>query len=277
MVRTRNNLPTGSFADLDVEGLDRGQFIVALARGLEVLRSFDPGEGPIGNQEIASKTGLPKATVSRITYTLSKLGYIEFLSKSSKYQLGSSVLALGSSFLSSLVIRQAARPHMQMLADELDASVALGLRERLAIAYVDLARGPGVLTLRLDVGARLPIHRSATGYAFLAGLAPVEREILSNALRKRHAEEWKEIEAQRDKAVGEIERVGFYIGRGTYERGINAVAAPFWTPDTQDFFVFNVTGPASEFPEERLQEEVGPKLLTMLENVRKDWRILMDR
>lgn len=277
MVRTRTNLPAGSFADLDVEGVDRGQFIVALARGLEVLRSFDPGDGPLGNQEIAAKTGLPKATVSRITYTLSKLGYLEFLTKTSKYQLGASVLALGSTFLSSLVVRQAARPHMQMLADDLDASVALGLRERLSITYVDLARGPGVLTLRLDIGSRLPIHRSATGYAFLAGLAPVERDILSSALKKRHPEEWPAIEAQRDAAQTEIAAQGFYVGGGTYERGINAAAATFRTPETQDFFVFNVTGPASEFPEQRMRTEVGPKLVAMLENVRRDWRDLLNR
>ena len=55
------------------------KFITALARGLEVLRAFTPTEGLLGNGEIAERTGLPKPTVSRLTYTLTKLGYLEFL------------------------------------------------------------------------------------------------------------------------------------------------------------------------------------------------------
>ncbi|MDH3232081.1 MAG: helix-turn-helix domain-containing protein, partial [Alphaproteobacteria bacterium] len=51
------------------------QFVTALARGLEVLRAFQEG-GPLGNQEIARRTGLPKPTVSRLTHTLKQLGYI---------------------------------------------------------------------------------------------------------------------------------------------------------------------------------------------------------
>ena len=48
------------------------KFITALARGLEVLRVFTPTEGLLGNGEIAERTGLPKPTVSRLTYTLTK-------------------------------------------------------------------------------------------------------------------------------------------------------------------------------------------------------------
>ena len=57
----------------DVTPLDDRKFVVALARGLEVLRAFTPSEGLLGNQEIAARTGLPKATVSRLTYTLTML------------------------------------------------------------------------------------------------------------------------------------------------------------------------------------------------------------
>jgi len=52
------------------------KFVTALARGLEVLRAFTPTEGLLGNGEIAERTGLPKPTVSRLTYTLTKLGYL---------------------------------------------------------------------------------------------------------------------------------------------------------------------------------------------------------
>jgi len=64
--------PTATFS-YEHEG-DR-QFATTLARGLEVLRCFTPLEPLLGNKEISVRTGLPKPTVSRLTYTLTKLGY----------------------------------------------------------------------------------------------------------------------------------------------------------------------------------------------------------
>ena len=52
------------------------QVVTALARGLSVLRSFRQGDRFLGNQEIAERTGLAKATVSRLTHTLTVLGYL---------------------------------------------------------------------------------------------------------------------------------------------------------------------------------------------------------
>ena len=48
----------------------------ALGRGLMILRAFDIGEPYLGNAAIAERTGLAKATVSRLTQTLLELGYL---------------------------------------------------------------------------------------------------------------------------------------------------------------------------------------------------------
>src|SRR5262245_41883184 len=64
------------------------QFVTALARGLEILRAFIPNDGPLGNGEIAQRTGLPKPTVARLTHTLTRLGYLNYLDRLEKYQLG---------------------------------------------------------------------------------------------------------------------------------------------------------------------------------------------
>jgi DNA-binding IclR family transcriptional regulator len=93
------------------------QFVTALARGLDVLRAFHPKDGALGNQQLAERTGLPKPTVSRLTYTLSRLGYLTHLPEVGKYVLGAGVLSLGFTCLGAMGIRQIARPFMQELAD----------------------------------------------------------------------------------------------------------------------------------------------------------------
>jgi DNA-binding IclR family transcriptional regulator len=107
------------------------KFVTALARGLEILRAFTPTEGLLGNGELVERTGLPKPTVSRLTYTLTKLGYLRHNMRLGKYQLGSAVLSIGYPLLASMNVRQVARPLMKELADYCNGSVSMGVRDRL--------------------------------------------------------------------------------------------------------------------------------------------------
>ncbi len=83
------------------------KFVIALARGLDVLRAFTPTDSLLGNQEIAARAGLPKATVSRLTYTLTKLGYLTHIERLSKYTLAPAALVIGYSALIHIHMRQA--------------------------------------------------------------------------------------------------------------------------------------------------------------------------
>src|SRR5579872_5266919 len=46
----------------------------SLQRGIDILRAFRPGIDMLGNGELAERTRLPKATVSRLTRTLVNAG-----------------------------------------------------------------------------------------------------------------------------------------------------------------------------------------------------------
>jgi hypothetical protein len=116
---------------------DDRHFVTALARGLEVLSCFRSGEKLLGNQEIAQRCGLPKSTVSRLTRTLTMLGYLIHVPDAGKYRLGTATLALGSAMLTGLDVRQIARPLMQRLADFAQAEIALGTRDRHNMLYIE--------------------------------------------------------------------------------------------------------------------------------------------
>jgi DNA-binding IclR family transcriptional regulator len=264
----------GKFADLiRPEETDR-QFIVALARGLEVLRCFEPGEGLLGNQELAEKTGLPKPTVSRITYTLSLLGYLQFVQRFSKYRLGPSVLSLGYAFLGNLHLRQIARPHMRELAHAFNGAVAMGARDRLSIVYLDLCRGAATLSLRLDVGSRLPIHGSAAGLTYIAALSGSEEKFILDALAASGEVDARKLAKSLKLAKTELDTQGFFVGCSLFEQGINTAACPLVAPDQGALHVFNISGPAYEFTAERLRENIGPRLQTMVQNIARDWTAL---
>ena len=243
------------------------KFVVALARGLEVLRAFTPSEGLLGNQEIAARTGLAKATVSRLTYTLTTLGYLTHIDRLEKYQLAPGALAIGYSTLANMRIRQVAKPHMQALADYSGASVALGTRDRLNAIYIEFCRGKSAIMLRLGVGARIPLATTAMGRALLAGAASKERQLLIREVARREAGNWPKLRAGVERALKDVEARGFTMSVGEWQSDINSVGVPLVPSDGSGIFAFNCGAPAFHFSRSRLENEIGPRLLNTMRNI----------
>jgi len=246
------------------------KFVTALARGLEVLRAFTSTDGLLGNGEIAERTGLPKPTVSRLTYTLTNLGYLRHVERLGKYQLAPAALALGYSALANMRIRQIARGSMQALADYAGASVALGTRDRLDLIYVEHCRSKRGVMLRLDLGSRIPIATTAMGRALIAGLPETERDWLMGYMKRQEGKRWPRVRAGIERAIGDVAARGFTLSIGEWERDINAVGVPLIAPDGSGAFAFNCGAPAFQFTRERLESDIGPRLVNMVRNVEAD-------
>lgn len=243
---------------------DDRQFVTALARGLEVLRAFKPDDGLLGNQEIAARTGLPKPTVSRLTYTLTRLGYLAHVERHAKYQLAPGALSIGYAALANFGIREVARPHMQALADEAGAAVAFGGRDRNSMIYLAQCRASTAFTVRLDVGSRIPMATTAMGRAYLAAIPGEERTEIMEAIRGRFGERWPEIRAGIDRAVDEVARHGFTISAGEWQPDVYAVGAPLVAADGSGVFAFNCGAPAYGLTRDRLEKDLGPRLAALV-------------
>ena len=250
-------------------GTDR-KFVTALARGLEVLRAFTSTDGLLGNGELAERTGLPKPTVSRLTYTLTSLGYLRHVERLGKYQLAPAALALGYSALANMRIRQIARGSMQELADYAGASVALGTRDRLDLIYVEHCRSKRGVMLRLGLGSRIPIATTAMGRALIAGLPETERDWLMGYLKRQEGKRWPQVRAAIERAIGDVATRGFTLALGEWERDINAVGVPLIAPDGSGAFAFNCGAPAFQFTRQRLESDIGPRLVNLVRNVEAD-------
>ena len=246
-------------------------FVTALARGLSVLRCFRQGDRFLGNQEIAERTGLPKATVSRLTYTLTNLGYLNHSKRFNQYSLGPAVLSLGYSMLGNLDTLKSARPLMQELADYSEASVSLAARDGLHMVYLEncVARA-NMITLRIDVGARTRIANTAMGRALLCGLAEEERADLIARIRQATPKgEWAKIKAGIDQGLIDYRQKGFCFSLGDWRENVNSIAVPVIQAD-RSVLAINCGGPAWQLSPEKLEQEIGPRLVEIrrrLENL----------
>ena len=238
-------------------------FVTALARGLEVLACFRSGDRMLGNQELARRCKLPKSTVSRLTYTLTKLGYLEYVEDTGRYRLGSATLSLGSTMLARMDARQLARPLMQELADYSQAMVSLGTRDRLSMIYVENCRSPAALTLSLDVGSRIPLATTAMGRAYLAMCQDGERHDLMDRIRELDEVAWPRIRQGIEQAVQQYREFGVCASFGDWQKDVNAIAIAFRPAGSRSLMAINCGGPAFALSPDFLMNEVRPRLMAL--------------
>jgi DNA-binding IclR family transcriptional regulator len=245
----------------DKEKARDGEEVVALSRGLDVLRRIAAANAPVSNRELAEWTGIPKPTVSRLTATLVSANLLFQLPDSERFVLTASVLELSNGFLRNFDIRARARPFLIDLADKTTLSVHLAVRDRLEMVVIDAIRPrSAVLVSRLEVGARMDMGRTAVGRAYLAVLGEHDRRTILQSLQTASGDDWPSVNEGLQPSLDDALRVGFAISTGEWHKGLNAVAAGFVGPSGQRYAV-NCGGAEYQAPHEALLDKVAPALL----------------
>lgn len=242
-------------------------FVVALARGLEVLRAFGPNDGLLGNQEIAARTKLPKPTISRLTYTLTKLGYLTPVPRFEKYQLAPAAMSLGYAALANLGVRHLSQPYRDELMQQTGGAVAVGARDRLSMIYVGQARSSLTVGVQLDVGSRIPIATTAMGRAYLCALQGEERAALLREMREHYGSRWTRIKEGIERAEEMVAKHGFAISAGEWQSDVHAAGVALTLNDGTGPYAFNCGAPAFRFTEDRLINDIGPRLVAMVRTI----------
>ncbi len=244
------------------------QFATTLARGLEILRCFTPERPVLGNRDFAEATGMSKATVSRFTYTLVRLGHLRVDAASGRYRLGAAVLPLAYPLLATIPLRQVVRFPMRRLADRIGASVSLAMRDRLDLVYVETSRSKSVQSNRYsDIGMAHPIIATANGRAYLAGSAPAEREALMNEIRVKTPDLWKRAHRRALEMIDEWKTLRFCYSYGEYRPDVCTVGVPYRDAPSGELFVFNCVLPSHVVKAGQLENEVGPQLRDMVDDL----------
>ena len=258
--------------DFESHGLHKHndrKFITALARGLEVLRAFQSQVGRMSNKEISEITNIPKPSITRLTYTLGEMGYLQQNNEDGKYELSPGVLSLGYPLLSGLAIRHLAHDQMAELASSGGCSVALGARDRLSIVYVDECCGNSSTTLRLDIGARIEVARSSIGRAWLAGLGEEQRANIYEQLESVYENEWSNLKARAEDAIEQIHERGYCLVDQEWRKDTRTVAVPLVSADGNTVMAISCGGPTFAVSVAVLEKELGPRLRHISENISK--------
>jgi DNA-binding IclR family transcriptional regulator len=239
-------------------------FVTALARGLDVLAAFKSGDRALGNAELARRTNLPKSTVSRLTHTLCKLGYLG-QEADNRYSPAPKVLTLGFAALAGLDMRERARGPMQALSDKTGLSVTLGVRQGTRVIYIETRRAPTRVGLRLDVGSSVPLATTAIGRALYVALPAAERAEVDALLAVEYGARWPTLAQSLADALARFAETGFCASFGDFELDIHAVAAP--VKGSLPAMAINCSGPAYRLTPEQWAVEIAPQLCELAQKL----------
>lgn len=240
----------------------------SLTRGLDILRAFTADDASLGNQDLIERTGLPKATISRLTSTLMSLGYLHYDPMLGRYSIGPATISLGYSALSANPVIHIALPLMQELADRTGAAVALGARDGLEMVYLANCRSMSPVSLRLNVGSRLPIHRTAMGLAYLAETEPDLRASIIAELIAAEPDKKASIRQLVDTAGASYRQHRFVGAFGMWHSYINAVGVAFRPTDGSPLVAITCGGIVDIVPKDLCLASVGPDLVRLTQNLR---------
>ena len=237
------------------------QFVTALARGLAILRCYRTGEVYLSNQELARRSGLAKPTVSRLTYTLTRMAFLNYSPAREEYALGPGVLVLGHTYLTALKVREIAQPMMQALADS-----GAGGRRPWASTTACTWWSVEVLSRQPDLQAACGSGRASAAESDCPGPSQPGCHACCATGRggggsgaatgagEPGGAWWPRVL----ESLREYDKLGFVLSCGEWTPELFAVGVPLSTDDGNRVLSLSCSGPAHGMSRKRLVAEVGP-------------------
>lgn len=215
-----------------------------LARLIDVLEALgEEPETPRRLSEIASRTGIPLSTASRLVLLLSERRLVR-RSAGGGYSLGPRLYELALRGLSCLADLDALEAAVRRLARVTGESASAGLL--LGDSVVLVARRDSEHRLRMSarVGDVVDAYRSAMGKAVLAHLGPEQRlEVLAATVGPDAQGVLRVLEPE----LEDVRREGFARDEETYAPGLRCRAAAILGVNGVAFGAISVAGPAGRF------------------------------
>lgn len=233
------------------------------ARALALLCAFTVQDRWLTNRELVARTSLPAPTVTRLTHSLVKVGYLLHDPDARKYRLAAAVLSLGYAAFANSNVQRVARTQMQAFAVEHHAHLILCSRYRLdLIVRETCGTAPSRLSSRYHIGARVEMATSPMGWALLAALPESERHYLLSSVERHRPPAWPRLYRRACEAIAQVYDKGFFSATSDCDPSVGVIAVPVLI-ESQDPLVLACLVASSQMSRTRVERELAPRLLAM--------------
>lgn len=237
------------------------QFVAALSHGLAILHCFSPERSNLTNGELARMTGMARSSVSRLTHTLVKLGYLDYDTSTGAYRLGLCVLTFQPAALAGTRIVESATPQMQELAERIHGRVLLTAYDSFGLTVIQaVCTNPDIPAPR-SVGSRYQIPRRAMGRAYIASCSCHEQEQILIHIADGDELRRDELQDELDQALRSYRGYGYCTSLSEIRPGNHSVSTTVSLPHLGRRLTLSCGGPSELLPERILRDRIAPLLI----------------
>ena len=255
-------------------GLDDGEVVQALVRGLAVILAFDAVHPELTLSDVARRTGLSRAAARRFLQTLVAIGYVNFDGR--LFSLRPRVLEIGQAYLTSLSLPSVGQPHLDALVATVGESASMSVLdgyETVSVARA-LARGR-VLILANTVGTRFPAHAGAMGQVLLAHQSEDWlSEYFANSQREKLTYATLVDENELRARLAQVKAQGFSFADEELSEGLRSCAVPIETDTGEVAAAVNVSVHYNRLSSEEAKALLLEPLLSARQAIEADLRIV---
>lgn len=150
----------------------------------DLLFAFDPHHTELSLADLVRRTGMPHATVRRLTLELVEAGALE-RTGGNRFAIGLALWRLGTLAPRAETLRSAAQPFLEDLYTALHQHVQLAVLQDRHAVIIERLSAVNAVALTSQVGGQLPLHCSGVGKVLLSHSSPAFiDEVLAGRLER---------------------------------------------------------------------------------------------
>ncbi len=218
--------------------------VQSVERTLDLLEALAE-RGEAGIAQLSSRVGLHASTVHRLLSTLIARGYVRQNPGTGRYLLGLKPLEVARAVRDHLDLRMEALPVLRDLMRRSGETANLAVLDDQQVVYLEQVSSPGwMLRMFVQVGARAPLHSTASGKVLLAHLAPERlRGMLSSYLLVPFASRTIVDMGVLMAELEEVRQQGYATDYGEQEEGVSCIAGPVRDDTGEVVAAISISGP----------------------------------
>jgi DNA-binding IclR family transcriptional regulator len=228
----------------------------AVDRGADLLLRVLESERPVGLSELASATGIPKSTASRLVSALERRGLIEQDGQRGRLRPGPAILRVAERGMLQRNIVELAGPYLEALSKASGETINLAVPAPMGVEHVAQLDSQHFLGVGQWLGRSVDFHSTANGKVFLA----FERAPLPEAPIPAHTPYTIADPVRLQSELAEVRRAGYAAAVDELEVGLAAIAAPVYGARGDVIAALSISGPTLRMTPERI-DELQPVLI----------------
>lgn len=225
------------------------------ARSLRLLSLLANEGRALSLADLAARLALPKGTAHRICTQLLATGFLARDVDERSFTVGPALRQMALDTLNHGVVRGLRHEVLAELVEKIGETCNFTTVDGTQVIYLDRVEARWPLRLTLDVGSHVPMHCTASGKLFLAGMPRPQRDALIERLplkrmTRNTLASVKDLCAECDR----IAEQGYACDREEFIAGLVAVAVPVPGLDGSNRAAIAVHGPLARFA---LEDAIG--------------------